>query len=112
MFSTRCCEFSVQDPSCLVDMLDECSRPDVILRVLTCLVNIHSVVINHRTTESQPEPQTSSTSSAHSEVPNATAVSSFDGEYLRKLREKLRCLCEHCDSGIQESTFRLLRLCQ
>jgi len=98
----------------LLEVLDKCSEPDVILRVLTCLVNIHSIVIKNSATESCSELQTSVTSSPD-ELPNAAAASSvycFDSEYLRRLREELCRLREHCDNGVQDTAVRLLRLCQ
>jgi len=105
----------VQDPSCLLDVLDKHSEPDVILRVLTCLVNVHSVVIKNSAAESQSEPQTSNMSCPHDEWPNATAassVNSFDCEYLRRLCKKLSYLREQGNSGVQDAALRLLRLCQ
>jgi len=95
----------------LLDILDKHSEPDVILRVLTCLVNIHSITVEKTTRESQ----TAVMPSTQSELPNAAAVStqySFDGEYLQRLHEKLSCLHEHRDSNIQDTALRLLSLCQ
>ena len=98
----------------MLDILDKHSEPDVILRVLTCLVNIHSVIVE-KTTAATRESQTAVMPSTQSELPNAAAVStqySFDGEYLQRLHEKLSCLHEHRDSNIQDTALRLLSLCQ
>jgi len=94
-----------------LDVLDKHSEPEVILRVLTCLVNIHSIVIKHRTAESSSGQQTSSSSSLHSKMSSATSVFS-DGDYLQRLRQKLCSLCEHSDSDVRESAIRLLCICQ
>jgi len=105
----------VKDPSCFLNILDKCSEPDVVLRVLTCLVNIHSIVVKNSPAESQSEPHTSAMSSLCDESPSASAASSiycFDGEYLRRLHEKLHCLREHCESGVRDAALRLLQLCQ
>lgn len=102
-----------KDPSCLLDILDKCSDPDVVLRVLTCLVNIHSVVAKN-TRESPSEPQMTVTSPAQSELPAAAAVCTvncFDGEYLQRLHEKLTRLREHSDSRVQDAALRLIHLC-
>jgi len=40
----------------------------------------------------------------------AAAVCSFDGEYLQRLHEQLRCLCEHADSRVQDAALRLMQL--
>ena len=97
----------------MLDILDKCSDPDVVLRVLTCLVNIHSVVVKN-TTESPSELQTTVKSPAQSELPTAAVactVNCFDGEYLQRLHEKLTGLREHSDSRVQDAALRLLHLC-
>ena len=93
----------MQGPSWLLDILSKCSEPDIILRVLTCLVNIHSVIMKNRPGDQLTELQTS-----HDELPNTYCL---DGKYLQRLREKLSGLYEHSDVDVKDAALRLVHLC-
>ena len=87
---------------------------DVALRILTCLVNIHSLIVMNRA-ESPTKLQSTALSPMQNDLLETAAVSTvycFDDEYLQRLHEKLRCLCEHNDSRVQDAALRLIHLCE
>ena len=77
-------------------------------------MNVHSSDVKNSTESHTEPPATAVSSPPQSEsLPTAAAaaaVCSFDGEYLQRLHEQLRRLCEHADSRVQDAALRLMQL--
>jgi hypothetical protein len=112
-----------QDHSWLLDLLDNTTQSDIILRALNCLVNIHMSVDLPLTAAMELARMPSSdnfpglsndrsTTAAENDDKSvsASATGQFSREYLDRLQDTMTRMCRHSDEDIRGLALRLVSL--